>query len=149
MSGFNIRGVAPTDVPALASMSDALGRFHDETTKADPVALHRDLFAAPPWVWGLIAEAGAQPIGYALMLPTAQVQHARRGIDLHHLYVAPYWRGKGVGRALMTNVETHARTLHCSYVTIGTDPQNISAQVAYESLGYIRRAPGPRFSKQL
>jgi hypothetical protein len=49
----------------------------------------------------------------------------------------------------MTNEEKHARALHCSYVTVGTDPQNISAQVAYESLGYIRRAHGPRFSKQL
>ncbi|MBU2359914.1 MAG: GNAT family N-acetyltransferase [Alphaproteobacteria bacterium] len=48
-------------------------------------------------------------------------QHARRGLDLHHIYVAPNWRGRGVGRALITAVEGRAKSRGCTYVTIGTD----------------------------
>ncbi|MCF7700103.1 GNAT family N-acetyltransferase [Loktanella sp. M215] len=54
----------------------------------------------------------------ALMLPTA---HDRRGLDLHHIYVAPDWRGRGVRRPMIPPVEDHAKSLGCTYVTIGTD----------------------------
>jgi phosphinothricin acetyltransferase len=71
MSDFNIREVTPADVPDLVAMSDVLGVFHGETTHANPASLMRALFAAPPWMWGLIAHSGPQPVGYAMMLPTA------------------------------------------------------------------------------
>ena len=149
MSDFKIRAVTPADIPDVVAMSDALGAFHDEDTHADPDALMRDLFGHPTWLWGLIARAGPDAIGYALMLPTAQAQHARRGLDLHHIYVAPAWRGRGVGRGLIAAVEAKARRLDCTYVTIGTDPGNTGAQAAYQAMGFSRRAPGPRFAKRL
>ena len=149
MSDFDIRAVTPADIPDLVSMADALGAFHDEETRADPDALMRDLFGSPTWLWGLIARDGSAPIGYALMLPTAQAQHARRGLDLHHMYVAPDWRGRGLGRALIAAVEAKARSLDCAYVAIGTDSANTGAQAAYQAMGYSRRAPGPRFVKPL
>ena len=142
MSDFDIRAAAPADIPDLVVMADALGAFHGEQTRADPDTLKRDLFAQPIWLWGLIARAGPDAIGYALMLPTAQAQHARRGLDLHHMYVAAAWRGRGVGRALMAAVEDQARRPDCAYVTIGTDPANTGAQAAYQAMGYARRAPG-------
>ena len=149
MSDFDIRAVATADLADLVLMADALGAFHGEETRADADSLARDVFGTPTWLWGLIARDGPDAIGYALMLPTAQAQHARRGLDLHHMYVAPDWRGRGVGRALIAAVEHQARTLRCTYVTIGTDPGNTGAQAAYQAMGYTRRAPGPRFVKPL
>ena len=149
MSDFDIRPVTPADLPDLVVMADALGAFHGEETRADAEALARDLFGTPPWLWGLIARDGPAAIGYALMLPTAQAQHGRRGLDLHHVYVLPDRRDRGLGRALIAAVEDHARRLDCAYVTIGTDPANTGAQAAYQAMGYTRRTPGPRFVKPL
>ena len=149
MSDFDIRAVTPADLADLVVMANALGTFHGEETRADTHALARDLFGTPTWLWGLIAHDGPSAIGYALMLPTAQAQHARRGLDLHHMYVVPDWRGRGLGRALIAAVEARARSLDCTYVTIGTDPANTGAQAAYQAMGYARRAPGPRFTKPL
>ncbi|SEM49769.1 Acetyltransferase (GNAT) family protein [Loktanella fryxellensis] len=149
MSDFDIRVVTPADIPDLVTMSGALGAFHGEDTRADAAALTRDLFATPPWRHGLIARHGLAPIRYARNLGTPQVQHARRGLDLHHTFVAADWRGRGVGRALLSAVEATARRLSCQYVSIGTDPDNTGARSASEAMGYIRRAPGPRFTKRL
>ena len=149
MSDFDIRAVTPTDLADLVVMADDLCTFHGEETRAHAHALARDLLGTPTWLWGLIARDGPDSIGYALILPTAQAQHARRGIDLHHMYVAPDWRDRGLGRALIAAVEDHARRLDCTYVTIGTDPANTGAQAAYQAMGYARRAPGPRFTKPL
>ena len=149
MSDFDIRAVTPADISDLVVMADALGAFHGEDTRANADALARDLFGTPAWLWGLIARHHTRAIGYALMLPTAQAQHARRGLDLHHMFVSADWRGRGVGRAMVAMVEDLARDLQCSYVIIGTDPGNTGAQATYEAMGYTRRAPGPRFAKPL
>lgn len=149
MSGFKVRPVTPGDLPDIAGMSGALGAFHGENTRVTVAALTRDLFGSPPWCWGLIATDGDKAIGYALMLPTAQIQHGRRGLDLHHIFVIEDRRGQGIGRALVRQVEALARDFDASYVTIGTDPQNTGAQAAYQAMGYARRDPGPRFAKKL
>ncbi len=149
MSDFDIRSVTPGDISDLVTMSDALGAFHNDDTQADPAALARDLFGSQPWLWGLIARDGHRSIGYALMLPTAQVQHGRRGLDLHHMYVDAAFRGQGLGRAMLREVEAKARALDCTYVIIGTDPNNTGAQTAYQAMGYTERNPGPRFAKRV
>ncbi|MCB5198344.1 GNAT family N-acetyltransferase [Loktanella sp. TSTF-M6] len=148
-SDFDIRAVTPADIPDLVVMSDALGAFHGDDSNACPDALTRDLFGTPPWLRGLIARRGSQPAGYALMVPTAQAQHGLRGLNLHHIFVVPDLRGRGLGRAIITAVEEHARGLDCAYVSIGTDPDNTGAQAAYEAMGYARRNPGPAFRKVL
>ncbi|SEQ67841.1 Acetyltransferase (GNAT) family protein [Loktanella sp. DSM 29012] len=127
-SDFDIRVVTPADIPDLVVMSDALGAFHGDDSHACPDALTRDLFGTPPWLWGLIV---------------------RRGLNLHHIFVVPDLRGRGLGRAIITAVEEHARGLDCAYVSIGTDPDNTGAQAAYEAMGYARRNPGPAFRKVL
>ncbi|WP_056033596.1 N-acetyltransferase [Loktanella sp. 3ANDIMAR09] len=148
-SDFEIRAVTQADVPDLVVMSDALGAFHGDDSRACADALTRDLFDTPPWLWGLIARHGSRPAGYALMVPTAQAQHGLRGLNLHHIFVVPDLRGCGLGRAIITAVEDHARGLDCAYVNIGTDPDNTGAQAAYRAMGYALRNPGPTFRKVL
>lgn len=55
---------------------------------------------------------------------------------LWFLYVAPAWRRRGVGRALLERVEAHGRELGASHVWLETSNVNVPGVTAYERLGY-------------
>jgi GNAT superfamily N-acetyltransferase len=60
--------------------------------------------------------------------------HAR--MVLWHLYVAPAWRRRGVGRGLLARVEAHGRGLGAHHVWLETSSVNVPGLAAYERLGY-------------
>ena len=60
--------------------------------------------------------------------------HAR--LILWFLYIAPAWRRRGLGRALLERVETHGRELGASHVWLETSNVNVPGVRAYERLGY-------------
>ena len=60
--------------------------------------------------------------------------HAR--LILWFLYIAPEWRRRGVGRALLAQVEAHARSVGASHVWLETSNVNVPGVLAYERLGY-------------
>ncbi len=45
-------------------------------------------------------------------------------------------RNKGIGTALMDQIESFARNRNCSYIMLITDSDRISSQNFYKSLGY-------------
>lgn len=60
--------------------------------------------------------------------------HAR--LVLWFLYMAPEWRRRGVGRALLEQVEGFGRTRGASHVWLETSNVNVPGVAAYERLGY-------------
>lgn len=60
--------------------------------------------------------------------------HAR--LILWFLYIAPEWRRRGVGRALLAAAEAHGRELGCSHVWLETSNVNVPGVSAYNRLGY-------------
>ncbi len=134
--GMVIRTAQKADAPGLLAMVEALTRYHDDVPRATPVTVERDFFGDPPWFHGLVAEAGARLIGYAALLPLARLGYGERGLDLHHLFVVEAARRRGVGSALVRAAEDLGRDLGCSYLIIGTHPENGAAQEYYRRLGY-------------
>jgi len=59
-----------------------------------------------------------------------------RRLVLWHLYVSPAKRGHGVARALLQNVEAHARTLEARHIWLETSSLNIPGVAAYRALGF-------------
>jgi ribosomal protein S18 acetylase RimI-like enzyme len=55
---------------------------------------------------------------------------------LWFLYIAPAWRRRGVGRALVERVEAHARQVGATHVWLETSSVNVPGLAAYERLGY-------------
>jgi ribosomal protein S18 acetylase RimI-like enzyme len=55
---------------------------------------------------------------------------------VNYLAVAPDCRGRGLGRALMTEVETRLRALDCPKVNLQVRDTNTDVLAFYESLGY-------------
>jgi len=84
----------------------------------------------------LIAFDGSRPVGIANSFQGMSTFLARRLLNLHDLAVIPEYRGKGVGRLLMTAVEAKARELGCCKVTLEVLEGNPARQI-YEAAGYV------------
>lgn len=55
---------------------------------------------------------------------------------LWFLYIAPAWRRRGVGRALLERVEAHGRAVGATHVWLETSNVNVPGVAAYNRLGY-------------
>lgn len=145
-----IRHASPADGHRLVQMIGQLASHHDDTPSLTLDDLSRDLFCEKPWISVLVAEMGAELIGYAAMCGLIQLQFGARGMDMHHLYTEPAFRGQGVGRSLVDACKVEATSLSCRFLAVGTQPNNHEAQEFYLSLGFERRdAHPPRFSIRL
>lgn len=147
---MQIRRARAADIAALLPLVHALASHHGDEAKASPASLFADAFGPGAVVQILLAEVDREIAAYAAMIPLIQLQHGRRGFDLHHLFVADGHRGKGLGKALITAAKAHARKSGAVYLTVGTTTDNKAAQDYYLSQGAEVSAPAnPRFFWQL
>ena len=146
----SVRCARVADTERIISMVEKLAAHHDDTPALTADALIRDIIGVNPWIYVLVAEAQDELIGYAALCGLTRLHFGLRGMDIHHLFTEAAFRGRGVGRNLVAASKIKAIALSCSYLTVGTNPDNHKAQVFYESLGFERKdAHPPRFSIQL
>lgn len=135
------------DCEAILTLVNGLAAFHGDTATLTADALLRDAFSPAPWVQVLVAERHGKVSGYTALVPHVQLQFGQRALDIHHLFVSETARGAGTGTALINAAVQRARELHCSRLTVGTDPDNLQAQGFYLSQGFQRRPSfPPRFA---
>lgn len=84
------------------------------------------------WDRGWVAEAEGAIVGFA----TAEYEAWHARMVLWFLYIAPAWRRRGVGRALLAEVEGHGRSAGATHVWLETSNVNVPGVAAYERLGY-------------
>ncbi|MEO7717723.1 MAG: GNAT family N-acetyltransferase [Capsulimonas sp.] len=107
--------------------------FHLALETVDP-PLHKrydlDLSERQSWDCALVAEQGGGPIGFA----AARYAEWNRRVIIDHLYVAPYARGAGVGRVLLSALDSfaHSRGARCLWL----ETQNVN----YPAIQFYRRA---------
>ena len=141
------RPLRPGDLPQVLEMVHALAFHHGDAPLATLSDLERDALGDNPWLRLIVLARGDDLLGYAALLPLAQLQYGVRGMDLHHLYVVPAARGTGAGRLLVDAAVARAKADGCRYLSVGTAPDNVDAQHVYRALGFSERPkPGPRFS---
>lgn len=150
-TGFGaVRSARPADTERIVQMIESLARHHGDMPSITASNLVRDAFGVAPWIYVLVAEAGSELIGYAALCGLTRLQFGLRGMDLHHLFIEPAFRGRGIGHSLVLASKIKAASLACSYLTVGTHPDNHKARAFYESLGFERKdAYTPRFSMRL
>jgi GNAT superfamily N-acetyltransferase len=83
------------------------------------------------WDVGWVADDGGVR-GFA----TAAYEPWHERLVLWFLYVAPAWRRRGVGRALLERVEAHGRRVGATHVWLETSNVNVPGVTAYARLGY-------------
>src|SRR5947209_12808270 len=101
---------------------------------ADPAA-----FAPPDGVFLLLVEDGA-PIGCG-GLRTLEPTAAGRRMEVKHLYVVPSARGRGLGRALLAELERIARATGASTLVLDTNRSLEAAGGLYRTMGFTPVPP--------
>jgi ribosomal protein S18 acetylase RimI-like enzyme len=80
----------------------------------------------------LVAEAGGELVGQL------DLRLARYGVADLGMLVAPGWRRRGVGSALMAEAITRARAAGAHKLTLQVWPHNTAALALYERFGFQR-----------
>lgn len=133
------RDAIRSDVARLLSMVRALAEHHGDIPKISEEVLKRDIFGVVPWIYVLVAEVEDEVVGYAALCPLIKLEVGVRGIDLHHLFIEEEFREMGVGRRLIEASMEKARNLNCTSMTVGTHPENSSAQAVYLACGFVQK----------
>lgn len=150
MPHLQIRPICETDLTNVVTMAHDLAAHHGDNALLTIEILARDALCPQPWMRILVAEKGASLLGYAALCPLARLQFGMRGMDMQNLFVVPDARGQGVGGALIKASQQTAKALDCSYLTVGTHPDNQIAGQVYLAVGFEPLPPhGPRFGIRL
>ena len=94
------------DVPVILSLIKALADYEKlshqvVTTEAD---IERSLFGAKPVAEVIVAWEHDVAVGFALFFHNFSTFLGRPGLYLEDLFVRPEWRGRGIGRRLLSHL---------------------------------------------
>jgi GNAT superfamily N-acetyltransferase len=131
-----IRPATIHDVPLLRTMIRELAEFEHELDLCviEETDLARDGFSEHPRFRALIAEWDAQPAGYALFFNYYSTW-AGRGIYLEDLFVREQFRGRAIGKTLLSAVARIAVQEKCYGMHWEVLDWNEKAIALYKSLG--------------
>lgn len=91
-------------------------------------------------VWIAEVEPGRAPVGYLVLtkpdLPLPEI--SAEDVEVKRVYLLSRFRGAGVGRRLMLEAETYARSRGTRRLLLGVYSGNSAAISFYERLGYER-----------
>ena len=135
---MELRLARPEDLPLLVPLFDAYRQFYRQPS--DPGRAERflrDRLQGGESVIFLADEDGAGA-GFVQLYPSFWSVAACRSWILNDLYVAPGFRGSGVGRALLERARSHAEATGAGGMSLATQRDNHTAQRLYEALGWVR-----------
>jgi diamine N-acetyltransferase len=138
-ASLTIRAASPADrdlVFAFVRDLAAYEKLADEVL-ATPEDVTQALFAPHPRVFCDIAEWAGEPAGFALWFYNFSTFRGRHGIYLEDLFVKPAFRGRGIGKALLSHLAKRAVAEGCARVEWWVLDWNEPAIEFYESIGAI------------
>ncbi len=105
-----LRPAGPQDAGTILSFIRELADYekllHEVT--ATESSIHDTLFGEAPEAAVIMADWGSEPAGFALYHGMYSTFIARPGYYLEDLYVRPRFRGRGIGKALLTALARQA-----------------------------------------
>jgi ribosomal protein S18 acetylase RimI-like enzyme len=91
---------------------------------------------AHPSAFALLAFVADHAVGAAVCVWTYSTFAARPALNVHDLAVLPDFQGRGVGRALLAEVEARARARGCCKLTLEVHDTNERAKRLYRQIGF-------------
>lgn len=136
---ISIRPVIEQDVPLVLQLIRELAEYEklSHEVEASESLLREHLFGPRPVAEAMIAELDREPVGFALFFHNFSTFLGRPGIYLEDLFVRPHARGKGVGRALLTEIAKLAVQRKCGRLEWAVLDWNEPAIGFYNTLGAV------------
>lgn len=94
------------------------------------------VLAARPHYAGWLAFAGDQAVGLLNCFEGVSTFRAQPLLNVHDIMVSAPFRRQGIGRALLSQAELHARATGCCKLTLEVLEGNRSAIAAYTDAGF-------------
>lgn len=125
------------DVPQVLAFIRELAQYEQlaHEVVADEATLADSLFGERPAAEVVLAEIDGEPAGFALFFHNFSTFLGRRGFYLEDLYVAPRFRGLGLGRRLMACLAAIAVERGCGRFEWSVLDWNAPAIGFYRALG--------------
>ena len=127
------------DVPVILELIRALAEYEklsDQVTATEE-KLRATLFGPHPAAEVLLGYVGEECAAFALFFQNYSTFLARPGIFLEDVFVKPDFRGRGMGRALLTHVGKIAKDRGCGRFEWEVLDWNSPAIGFYKSLGAV------------
>jgi len=133
----SIRPATEVDVPILLMFIRELAEYEKLTheVSATEQQLHTTLFGPRRFAEALLAYADGEPVGFVLFFHNYSTFLARPGMYLEDLFVRPAYRGRGLGKLLLTTVARIAVERGCGRYEWTVLDWNTPSIRFYESLG--------------
>ena len=137
---MELRSAAEGDVPEIIRMMRDFARFEEleEYFEATNEALRDVLFGAQAYVEALIAEEAGTHAGYALFYPNYTTFRGQKGFYLEDLYIAPEFRGRGLGEAFLREIARRGSKRGFKRIDLQVLDWNAPAIGFYQRLGADR-----------
>ena len=134
---IKIRKAGKEDIPIILDLIKELAEYEklSDEVSADEIKLKNTLFGETKYAEVLIAEYNGKPAGQALFFYNYSTFLAKPGIYLEDLFVKPEYRGKGIGKKLITNLIQIAKEKDYGRVEWAVLDWNESAIKFYKNLG--------------
>ena len=132
-----IRDATVLDISVILRLIRELAEYERllDMVVATEESLHRSLFGPRPFAEALIAEEAGAAIGFALFFHNFSTFLGKPGLYLEDVYVQPAYRGRGIGKALLTRVAQIAVERDCGRMEWSVLNWNEPSIRFYDSLG--------------
>lgn len=134
---LTLRTATAEDAIALFDLILALAEYeklsHAVTGNATTLSTH--LSSPSPYIEAILAEWDGTPVGFALFFSNYSTFLTQPGIYLEDLFVLPNYRGKGIGKALLSRLGQLALERNCGRVEWSVLDWNQPAIAFYKRMG--------------
>ena len=136
MTSTTIRHATEQDTATIYEFIMRLARYEEleHEVVATESELRRTLFCENPYAEVVLISEDETPVGFALYFYNYSTFLGKPGLFLEDLYVEPAFRGRGLGKALLTYLATLAVEKDCGRMEWNVLTWNKPAISFYESL---------------
>jgi GNAT superfamily N-acetyltransferase len=136
-SGLDISPANAADVPLILSLINELAEYEKlrHESVATEASIAKALFGPKPHAEALIARFDGEPAGFALFFHNFSTFLGKPGLYLEDLFVRPSYRGRGIGKSLLSYLAALALKRDCGRFQWQVLDWNRPSRDFYESLG--------------
>jgi GNAT superfamily N-acetyltransferase len=135
--GIRIDPATAADIPLILALIRELADYEKlgDQVVATEASLHASLFGAAPAASAVVARIDHEAAGFALFFRNFSTFLGKPGLYLEDLYVRPAFRGRSVGKRLLSHLAALALEEGCARFEWAVLDWNRPARRFYESLG--------------